>query len=410
MPKSVVYFLATRLLFSRGQNYAIKTITWACFTAIVISTWALALVFAVMQGFESATACCLQSVHPQILMQAPTGQHLNWHKIASYLNQNPNINAATPYVIAFGVIHNPELSEVIDWHTISLIKGIAPESEGLVSQIPTKITPKLDLKELLKQNYVIIGDTLAKHLQLQIDQAAELFVPESTNPGAQSINFHKIPVQVCGTISTGIADLDESLILINWEFLQEQLENSGVSEIGIKSTTGVNLSSLMQELRQQFKLSVIDWQSLYGPVIAALRLEKYATLGISVLVVMMSIMTLIALLFMQITRYLKTIVTLWTIGFAITKIEQIFLLMSLMLTATACALGIGLATLTGQIIQKYNLIDLPDLYYITSFPIQFSVTTLFLIWLATITITFIAIQIPLRMIRQLNLTDLLKNQ
>ena len=64
------FFLARRILFTHVYQKSISTMTIICFVGIFIGSFALALVTAVMNGFEVAIHAKMQGIHSNIIIQS----------------------------------------------------------------------------------------------------------------------------------------------------------------------------------------------------------------------------------------------------------------------------------------------------------------------------------------------------
>jgi len=407
--KSITHFLAYRLLFSKNNNYSIKIVAWVCLSAIAVGSFALTLIFAIMQGLQTTTESRLQNIHPQIIIQAPLGQILNFNKIKNYLDQNTQISACTPYALSYGILHNPDLDTQIEFQNISLIKAINPQTEKLVSQIGTKIEPQISLDQALTNNQIIIGKNLAQNLGVKIGDQIDIFVPNTTNFKNKSLNFQKIKAQVGALIKTGISEFDDSLIVTSLDFMEKSFPNFDIHEIGLKLKPNCDEASIIKQLRSDLKLTVFVWKDLYLAIIAALKLEKYTGLAIAILIILIASMTLIALLFMLITKHTGTIAILTILGLAANQIRITFILISFMLTTVASFIGIFLAAMVGLIIKKYPFINLPDAYYLSTLPVELSMYLFICVYVVTITIALIASQIPLKLINRIKIATILKS-
>lgn len=416
--KSITFFLTRKLIFGHNNSYSIKIVTWVCLAAIMIGSMALTLIFAIMQGFESTTTERLQNIHPQIIMRAPMGSFLDFAKISHKLINYPSILAYTPYAIGYGVLLNPKLSQEIEFANISLIKAIDPNTEKLVTNLTHKITNANtqdnlthDLISNLEANKIIIGVNLAKNMCLNINDSVEIFIPTETNARAKTINFKKIKAIISNTLKTGISEFDDSLIMTSLAFAQKHFHNFGIQEIGIKLKPEISPAQqkqIIDSLAKNFGLSIVAWQELYTPIIATLKLEKYTAIAIAILIMLIASMTLIALLFMLITKHTSTITILQILGLKQNKIRNLFILISITITSIASLTGIILATIIGLILQNYHFIELPDIYYISTLPIKLSFNILSFVFLINILIGLLASQLPLKLITRLNLSKLLK--
>lgn len=406
---SVVWFLARQITFGKNNSYIIKSVTWICFAAIMIGSMALTLILAIMQGFETTTTERLQSIYPQIIIQAPIAQNLNWSALSNYLKQNNQILAYTPYAISYGVLHNPKLDAQLELQNICLIKAIDQKTELLVSQLATKLSPNnLLSNQTLAKNQVIIGSNLASNLNLEITNPVEIFIPSEANTKNKSLNFKKVKASMIGTIKTGISEFDDSLIICPLEFAQEHFHEFGINEIGVKLKPKINPDLMINKLKTDLNLNIITWQELYAPIITALKLEKYTGIAIAILIILIASMTLIALLFMLITRHARNIAVLQILGLSITKIKHIFILISLMITSLATVSGILIASLIGLIIQNYHFIELPEAYLVTTLPINLSWQIFAFVLTNTLLIALFICILPLNLVNKINLAKLLK--
>jgi len=162
-------------------------------------------------------------------------------------------------------------------------------------------------------------------------------------------------------------------------------------------------------LKKALNLNIVTWQELYAPIMSALKLEKYTGLAIAILIILIACMTLIALLFMLITKHTSNIAILTILGLVNTQIKKLFILISLIITSIACIIGMLLAGIFGLVIKNYKFIELPEAYMLSNLPIALSPNIFCFVLISTIIISLIATQIPLNLINKLNLAHLLKS-
>jgi lipoprotein-releasing system permease protein len=404
----LVYFLATRLIFSKNNSYVIKVVSWVCLVAIMVGCMSLALIFAIMQGFQSTTSQRLQNIYPQVIIQAPNRQSLNWEKIEKHLKTKSVILACTPYAITYGVIHNPKLDLELDLQNLTLIKAINPNQEAYITNLDQKINSHLKLPDLLQNHQIILGEKLAQNLGLKINDQLEIFLPSELNSRKKSLNFKKIKAILSATLQTGILELDESMAICDLNFASQHFDHFGIHQVGLKLTPACDPQIIIQQLKTDLKLPIITWQELYEPIMAALKLEKYTGIAIACLIVLIASMTLIALLFMLITKHTSTIITLEILGLNRSKIRQVFMLISLIITSLASLCGLLLAGIIGFLIQKYQFIKLPEAYLLTNLPIEISKTIFITVFIMTTLISLMASILPLHLLSKIKLNHLLK--
>ena len=403
----VPFFLAYRLLLSKHYTYPIRIVTMVCFGTIVISSLALCLIFAIMQGFQSSTESKLQSIHPQIIMQAAPGTELNLPKIEQHLKAHfPQVTAWAPNCIKYAIIQNPRLSSELDLTNLVQLKGVDPLREPQVSLIEEKLLQSKTLEAALQSQQVAIGCKCALLHNLEINDSIIFFIP--TQVAGQQVHFQQIQSKVGAIFQTGIAEFDQELIITSLDFMHTNFEDCEVTELGLKLATDVAEANLISQLSQTFHTTVFSWREPYQAIASALKLEKYIGLLIAILICLIASMTLVALLFMLITQHAGSIAILNTQGLTKFQLRATFTVISMIVSGSAASVGLALAWIIGAILQNYWIIELPDVYYVTILPIQLTPTIWIAIGITIQIITILMAQIPITLINRLKLSQILK--
>lgn len=405
---SISFLLARKLLFSKYYAYPIRVVTLVCFCTIIISSFALCLIFAVMQGFQNVTEAKLQSIHPQIIMQSTAGTELNIAKITTHLQKKfPQVIAWAPNCTKYVVIQNPHLDQELDLNNLVQLKGVDPVREAQVNQIEQKLMQKIKLDTALQNQQVAIGSKCAQLHNFKIGDRINLFIP--TQVDGQKVYFEKINRQIGAIFQTGLAEFDQELVITSLEFIKANFEDHAINELGLKLAPQAPEKNIIKALAQTFHIPVFSWREPYSTIVSALKLEKYAAVLIAGLICLIANMTLVSLLFMLITQHLGTIATLSTLGLTKFQLRWTLTTISLIISSIATIIGLTLAWIMGYLIQNYMIINLPDVYYITTLPIELNP----LIWLSIGLIiqftTLLIAQIPITLINQLSLNSILKS-
>ncbi len=146
----LAWFLAKRFIFVAESKNSINIMVKICFWGILISTFSLALVNAIMYGFEQATHKKLQGIHADISMSAQ-GKPLKYAAITSVLKTEYPTIVFTPQSEAPAMIRTKEDSEL---PTLISVTGIDPETIDLVTILPTLIQQpsQVSLPNLVQKN------------------------------------------------------------------------------------------------------------------------------------------------------------------------------------------------------------------------------------------------------------------
>src|SRR5690348_8015822 len=92
----ISFFLAQRMLFTHAYHNSISTMTIVCFAGIFIGSFSLALITAIMNGFEVAIHTKMQGIHSHIIIQS-YGNDIDYDVLASIVHKEfPEIIALSP--------------------------------------------------------------------------------------------------------------------------------------------------------------------------------------------------------------------------------------------------------------------------------------------------------------------------
>jgi lipoprotein-releasing system permease protein len=409
--KTVSLFLAWRYLRGPKQERTVSIMIKVCFLGILIGSCALALVLGVMNGFEKVTHEKLQGIHAQIIMRAH-GQPLAIDEIAAILDSEfPEIRAWSPSDTRQAIIQHPDSDDISN---VVMLKGIDPVREEHTSALGKKIrtttmeTPAT-LPALITENHLMIGNKLAENLDLFPGDTAYLLVTQDTQSHSRKITLERVNASIGGTFNTGIDEFDSGVIFCTLPFLEEIFPDAAATQLNISLHSNVNEAAVIERLRTRFKMEVYSWQDLYPALVSALKLEKYAMGLVLALIVLVASMNIISLLFMQITRKRTDIAILQAIGMSHAAIEQIFIWIGMIISIIASTAGLLLAGILGFIIERYPIIELPDVYYVgTHLPVALDASIYFGVFALILTMGFCATFFSARSTRKINISNVLR--
>lgn len=408
--KTVPLFLAWRYLRGPKQERTISVMIKVCFVGILIGSCALALVLGVMNGFEKVTHEKLQGVHAQIIMRAH-GQPLAVNEIAAIFNAEfPEIRAWSPSTTRQAIIQHPESDDISN---VVLIRGIDPEREAQTTVLNKKITHALPghpktLSSIITARQLMIGNTLADNIDLHSGDEAYLLITQDTHSSSKKINLERVDASIGGTFKTGIDEFDSGIIFCTLPFLEEIFPDSGVTQINIALHPHAQEEDVIERLRTRFAMEVYSWQDLYPALVSALKLEKYAMGLILALIVLVASMNIISLLFMQITQKRGDIAILQAMGMNHTAIERIFIWMGMLITITASTIGLIIAGILGFLIERYPLIELPDVYYVTYLPVELDAPIYLCVFALILCMSLCATLFSAHSTRRINISNVLR--
>jgi lipoprotein-releasing system permease protein len=400
-----IFYFAHQFISSKYQHNSIKIMIRTCQIAIMIATFALALIFSIMTGFEQATYQKMQSIYPDMIIDT-NGDNIDldsWGLIAE--NNKKFIAHYAPQKIDRALL----ATSIEESPTMIMIHGIDACKEGLVSNIASKIiSQEKSLEKIVTENKILIGKKLAENLELTVGDSAYLLCPDDDS-NILFMQFKPHPVIINGIFQTGIEDFDASLIYCDQSFYTQSFSNSNSTHIHIKLTDIKLEQDLKKILSNQLQSSIYSWKDLYPSLLSALKLEKWAMFLILILIICVASMNIISVIFMYITKKQRDIAILLCMGMTRQKIRSIFILLSIFISLPACVLGLLFAGSVGIILQNYPCIKLPDNIYDTQFlPIKLELHIFCVILILTILISLFASLYATKNIKKINIVELLK--
>lgn len=380
-----------------------------CFVGILIGSFALALVTAIMNGFEKATHEKIQGVHAQLIMRAHN-QTLDNDAISKVLSDEfPAIASFSPTSLGQAIIQSEGSDDVSN---IIMLKAIDPEKESDTTNFSTTLVAAIHnqatLKTLIKNNDIVLGKAMADQLSIAVgDMITILYTPDQESR-SRRITLLEKQARVVGFFATGIEEFDSALALCSFDFFDTLFPDHGVTQFNLKLANTASEEDTIKQLQQRFHLSVISWKELYPALVAALKLEKYAMFIILALITLVASMNMISLLFMQIIKKRGDIAILKAFGASDPSITHIFVIMGFLLSISATTIGLLAAMIVSWLITRFSLISLPDAYYVTHLPAVLDWHIVMLIFIVVIGISMITTWIPARGTRTIAITQVLR--
>ena len=404
--KNISAHLAWRYLQSSAHEKTTAVMVRICFVSVLIGSFSLALVSAVMQGFETAVHEKMQGIHSHITINDTTGS-FEPEDMEATIQDVPGITATSPSITEYAVVHpggdeHPPL--------VIMLKGIDPLKEPRVSSIAGKIvSPEhASVSIVLEEEQVLIGSSLARMLDVTVGDTVILSYTPSLSAKKGKISMSQYGVTIGGIFTTGIEDFDASALYMSLDHLQSLFKRTGVTTMNVALTPRTNKQSVIELLREKTNLDVSSWEERYPALVSALTLEKYAMFLIIALIALVASMNIVSLLFMQITQKRPDIAILKAMGMPDKQIVTIFTYLGIGIASIASITGLALAWGVSELLERHQLIKLPDIYYTSHLPAQMEWYIPVMVFAVVMLISLLATWIPVRRIRGINVAEVLR--
>jgi len=403
------FFLAKRMLFSNAYRKTVSTISIICFMGIFIGSFSLAIVTAIMRGFEITIHDKIQGIHSHLIIDA-CGKPINFKALSLVLrNEFPEICSFSPHTERNALIRPYNNDD--ETPTVIIIKSIDPERETTTSSLLKKIINPInstDFNMLLKNNTVIIGKQYATSNNLTIGDKIEILFTREETMNGKTVTFDSQRASIGAIFDTGIDDFDSNVIYCSFSFLKDIFPHASVEQVNVKLHNNTNEKNIIQKLHARLKLTVYSWKDLYPSLVATLKLEKYVSFFVITLILLVASMNIISLMHLQITQKRRDIAILKALGMTNFAIKTIFFITGITLSLSASILGLLAALLASYSIKKYPFISLPDTYYTTHLPIAMESYIIFSVLIVVLLFSFFAIYFSTKQIPSINTSQVLR--
>jgi len=408
--------LVSRFLFSKKTDGYISIFSWFSIIGIALGVSAIIIVMSVMNGFRSDLTKRLLGIN----------SHLNIYSPISYISHDSlkiikNNLKNTEYENVFGSIETNGLIMKNNFSKGVLIRGYETidENHYLYHSI---IDGKLISNS---NNHVVIGDSLAKSINVQVGDKIKIAIPKSDNTILGNIPRFKT-LTVNALFDFGLYEYDNNLIFINSNLARKLLilneyhfnkleifikNPENVSKIKNKITNIINTNNL--------NLYSISWLERNSSLINALKVEKNVMFLILTLIIFVASMNIISGLIIFVKEKNKDIGILKTLGLSNKSVLKIFFSIGVLIGFIGSAVGVIIGiifTLNIQYIQAFleKLLDTKlfaeEVYYLSSLPSEINIQEIILIFITSILISILSTIFPALRSSKVDPINIIRNE
>lgn len=395
----VEWKIGLRYLRPRRRYGFISIISFITMLTIALGVAALIIVLSVMNGFQKEIRERLLSTTSHIEVSEYQTSH--WPHTIKRLTNFEHVVAAAPFVNAPGLLsYNGELRNI-------MIRGIDPMLEKQVVDKDWKIT-KGNLNYLMPNRYgIVLGESLALSLGLGVGSSVMVIVPQGNITPIGILPRFKV-FTVVALFSTKIPEYDKLLSAIHLRDAQIlfRMKNE-ISGIRLRLDDPL----LAPEIKANLLVSNIfstgahatDWTDANSNYFHAVQIEKRMMLIILSTIILVAAFGLVSTLYMMVNDKRADIAILRTLGASPGSIMRIFIIQGMATGIFGTLLGLVLgifATLHIGIIERFierlsgaKILE-SQIYFVDYLPSKILLSDVSIIFLLTLTLTFLATLYP----------------
>jgi lipoprotein-releasing system permease protein len=391
---AVTTFIARRYMQAGRNNRFFSWISFLTIAGVAIGVAAMIVVWSVINGFETELRKRFLAANAHVMAyKFPYGM-ANYEKWAEDIEKDfgPRIRGISPF------IHHETMARKDSLMHAVLIRGIDPELREKVQSLAFITTPPEALNILQEEirnraagkpeaeiPSVILGTGLKTLVGAQIGDIIELVQPET-----QNISEMK-KFKVIGTYDSGLKHYDNKLVLMSIATAQSFF-NLGNKVIGLEIGMHEPWKSqeLAEEMAAKYSLSIREWQSFNRPLFEAMQMERVVILLITGLVAGVAGFNILTTIFVAVSQRQRDISILKALGASNRQIMMTFIEQGIYVGVVGSMIGMVLAVIISKILERYQFVDLPDLYLLAKLPMTYDWWVYLSVCLVSIVIAVIA--------------------
>lgn len=291
-----------------------------------------------------------------------------------------------------------------------ILKGVANNFQSHTFQdfILQGQIPKFSLEEV--SNQVVISNTLAKKLQLQVGDALPTFFLKDSS---QVSNPNQRNFKIAAIYSTGIQEFDQNYVIGDIRHIQRinKWKSNQVGAVECFSNNFDAANRISQNLYQQLppNLDVVNIQNKNSNLFEWLKIFDFNIFLILGIMFLVSGVNIIVAILVLILENVSLIGILKSIGYTNQSIRKIFMYQTLKVVFYGVVFGNALAYSLIILQQKFQFIQLnPENYYVTHAPLIFHLKWFLAINFGFIALIYLILFLPSALIIRLKPSEMVK--
>lgn len=394
MFKSLAFYIGSRYTRAKTRNGFISFISLASMLGIALGVTVLITALSVMNGFNDEIKTRFFALMPQMSVLTNQSLHSDWRQLAKQVEQVPGVTGVAPFVAGKGIIMSHGDAFGVE------AQGILPSTEAKVSDLQGKmVTGTLRSLQPGKFN-IIIGQTLADDLGVDVGDKITVFTPQTSVTLAGVFPRYR-RFTITGIFHASNAfGFDLAYAYMNMSDAARVFPAShGTRGVHIRVSNIYDVGRMSAQLASQLPPGylVTNWTQSNGAFFQAIWMEKTILFVILMLIIAVAAFNLVSTLVMVVNDKRADIAILRTLGASPGTILRTFLVQGLIIGVIGTLLGV----VGGVILATYatNIVN----WYQSTFHVQLLQSSVFFVnylpskieWSDVVIVTVLAVVLSL---------------
>ena len=336
---SIPKFIAMRYVRVGKRSHLVSFMSAISIVGLSLGVGILITVLSVMNGFDQEMRENILGIVPHVTVSSDENLSSEaWQEIEQTIYASSRVVSSAPVIEVAGVVASAEGSKGV------VVNGINAELEPTVSAIDRFINEG-SLAQLENERWgIIIGETLAQRLQVEVGDAVDLYSSSVTlNPLTPLANFRQF--ELVGVFRVGSQELDAEMVLINIAAARALFRLRGPFN-GLRIRTNDVLDANNTRLRLASELpntvTTSSWTAQFGAIYENIVFSRSIISFMLWLLVVVAAFNLIVSLIMIVRDKKGDIAILRTLGASPKLINRIFMWQGCLIGAFGIAIGLVL--------------------------------------------------------------------
>jgi len=400
-------YIALRYLKPRKNNIFVTIIGLISIVGVMIGVTVIIITLSMLNGFEREVITRFLGFDSHIKVVARNDNGISdWEDLVDKIRNREDVIGVSPFIVQKGMVSSPSGSHVV------FVKGT---TEKTLTEV-TDISQNMALGEIDFSSAngdlpgILVGATLSQRLIILDNDTVTVLSPVGITSAFSIPRAKKFRAN--GFFRTQMFEYDDAYVFISLDLAADLFDmGDKINGLEIRLTDIAEAEAVKEELQAALGAQYVveTWFDLHRDLYAAMKLEKWGSLILLSLIIIVAGFNIVSTLIMVVMQKTKEIGILVSMGASSRSIARIFMMQGLVVGAfgivAGCLIGYTLCFLQ----QAYGIVPLPsDIFFLDSIPVDVQLVDFICIVAAAVVLCLVSTLYPARKASRLNVIDALR--
>lgn len=376
---NIIRYISRRYLFSRKHISLISVLTGISIAGITLGTALLIIVLSVFNGFYDVIRGFLLSFDPDLRIEMADHSAIPWNpELMDRVTDHPEVTGIAPFVEGRAMlIGDGSRNDVVT------VRGIERDNHIRINQLENSIhSGVFDLTVQNNRPGVVVGETLVNRYGFSPGDEVALLSPSGMRRALTQFSAPRASrFTVRGHYSIQQI-IEEDIVYIDLGAAQRLFNmQSEISGLDIRLSDTDRAERVKGELEEMLgdEFYIQSWYDLQKPLYDVMKLEKWGSYFILMIIVLVAVLNIIGSLTMIVIQKKRDIGVLISMGMTPKTIKKIFISQGLQIGLIGCGIGGALGVLLSLGQMEYGWVKLTSSFIIDAYPVAIRLSDIALV-------------------------------